>query len=115
MSETRDDASGLEQVKESGSGEGRAAHDRGRGLALGQGLDVAEEHVVEDSCYAYRDSLDSSLYHSPDHVQVVGASLENGLLHVDLVREIPEAQKPRTIPIGKAGAAPKVVETQKAA
>lgn len=51
-----------------------------------------------------------------DHVQVVGASLENGLLHVDLVREIPEAQKPRQIPIGKApGAQPKVVETQKAA
>jgi molecular chaperone IbpA len=37
-----------------------------------------------------------------DHVQVIGASLENGLLHVDLVREIPEAQKPRQIPIGGA-------------
>ena len=49
-----------------------------------------------------------------DHVQVVGASLENGLLHVDLVREIPEAQKPRQIPIGK-GTAPKVVEAEKAA
>lgn len=47
-----------------------------------------------------------------DHVLVTGASLENGLLHVDLVREIPEAQKPRTIAIGKgAGAsAPKIVE-----
>lgn len=51
-----------------------------------------------------------------DHVQVVGASLENGLLHVDLVREIPEAQKPRQIPIGKvASGAPKVVDAQKAA
>ncbi len=54
-----------------------------------------------------------------EHVQVMGASLENGLLHVDLVREIPEAQKPRQIAIGKS--APKVVEakpapeTQKAA
>jgi molecular chaperone IbpA len=37
-----------------------------------------------------------------DHVQVTSASLENGLLHVDLVREIPEAQKPRQIPIGGA-------------
>jgi molecular chaperone IbpA len=38
-----------------------------------------------------------------DFVQVKGASLENGLLHVDLVREIPEANKPRSIPInGKA-------------
>ncbi len=48
-----------------------------------------------------------------DHVQVVGASLEHGLLHVDLVREVPEAQKPRRIPIGNG--TPKVVETPKAA
>ena len=34
---------------------------------------------------------------------VKGARLENGLLHVDLVREIPEAMKPRKIVIGKAG------------
>ena len=39
-----------------------------------------------------------------DHVQVTGASLVNGLLHVDLVREIPEAKKPRQIPIGNAKA-----------
>ena len=32
-----------------------------------------------------------------DYVEVKGASLENGLLHVDLVREIPEAMKPRAI------------------
>jgi molecular chaperone IbpA len=35
-----------------------------------------------------------------DHVEVKGASLENGLLHVDLVREIPETMKPRQIAIG---------------
>jgi molecular chaperone IbpA len=34
-----------------------------------------------------------------DHVAVKGASLENGLLHVDLLRGIPEAMKPRVIPI----------------
>jgi molecular chaperone IbpA len=45
-----------------------------------------------------------------DHVFVKGASLENGLLHVDLEREIPEAMKPRQIPIG--GAKPKVVEAK---
>ena len=48
-----------------------------------------------------------------DYVQVKGASLENGLLHVDLVREIPEAKKPRQIPIGGVGA--KVLETKAAA
>jgi molecular chaperone IbpA len=34
-----------------------------------------------------------------DHVVVQGARLENGLLHVELVRELPEAMKPRTIAI----------------
>src|SRR5437660_5785426 len=37
-----------------------------------------------------------------DYVQVKGASLENGLLHVDLEREIPEAMKPRAIPIASS-------------
>ena len=48
-----------------------------------------------------------------DHVVVKGAALENGLLHVDLVREIPEAMKPRTIPIGASSA--KVIDAKKAA
>jgi molecular chaperone IbpA len=48
-----------------------------------------------------------------DHVQVKGASLENGLLHVDLVREIPEAKKPRQVAIGNGK--PQVVETKAAA
>jgi molecular chaperone IbpA len=47
-----------------------------------------------------------------DHVHVKGASLENGLLHVDLVREIPEAKKPRQIPIGKAQ--PETIEAKAA-
>ena len=50
-----------------------------------------------------------------DHVQVKNASLENGLLHVDLVREIPEAKKPRQIPIGNGNAKPQVVEAKVAA
>lgn len=36
-----------------------------------------------------------------DHVEVHEATLENGLLHIDLVREIPEAMKPKKIAIGK--------------
>jgi len=50
-----------------------------------------------------------------DYVQVKGANLENGLLHVDLVREIPEAKKPRQIAIGNGKAQPKVVDTKVAA
>ncbi len=49
-----------------------------------------------------------------DHVVVTGASLVNGLLHVDLVREIPEAQKPRRIEIGGSASTAKVVESKAA-
>jgi len=38
-----------------------------------------------------------------DHIEVRGASLVNGLLNIELVREIPEAMKPRSIKIEKAG------------
>lgn len=48
-----------------------------------------------------------------DHMKVVGASLDNGMLHVDLVREVPEAAKPRKIEI--ASGRPQVVEHRKAA
>lgn len=44
-----------------------------------------------------------------DHVHVSAAKLENGLLHIDLVREVPEAKKPRMIPIG-SGAPAKTIE-----
>jgi molecular chaperone IbpA len=50
-----------------------------------------------------------------DFVQVTGASLENGLLHVDLVREIPEAKKPRLIPINTRPANDQKIEAKKAA
>jgi molecular chaperone IbpA len=50
-----------------------------------------------------------------DYVQVKGAAVENGLLHVDLVREIPEAKKPRQIPIGNGKVQkPQVVEAKAA-
>lgn len=48
-----------------------------------------------------------------DYVVVKGASLENGLLHIDLVREIPEAMKARQIPITTAAKA-KQIEAQAA-
>ena len=42
-------------------------------------------------------------FHLADHIKVTGASLDNGLLHVELAREVPEQLKPRTIEIA-AGA-----------
>ena len=48
-----------------------------------------------------------------DHIKVAGASLDNGLLHVDLVREVPEALKPRKVAISTGDAA-KVLEPKAA-
>jgi len=45
-----------------------------------------------------------------DFVLVKDASLENGLLHVDLVREIPEAKKPRQIAINTGAPKAQVIE-----
>jgi molecular chaperone IbpA len=47
-----------------------------------------------------------------EHIKVVGANLVNGMLHVDLVREVPEAMKPRKIAI--VGEQPEVVEKKAA-
>lgn len=46
-----------------------------------------------------------------DYVKVVDASLENGLLHVDLAREVPEAMKPRTIAIKSNDATQQIEST----
>jgi molecular chaperone IbpA len=47
-----------------------------------------------------------------DHVRVTGAVHEHGMLHVDLVRETPEALKPRRIEITRAGTATPVLEAK---
>jgi molecular chaperone IbpA len=47
-----------------------------------------------------------------DHIKVVGASLTNGMLHVDLAREVPEAAKPRKVGIGTAQPAQVTVAPQ---
>ena len=57
---------------------------------------------VENTTYLHRGIASRSFerrFQLADHVVVKGASLENGLLHVDLVRQLPEAMKPRTIAI----------------
>ena len=49
-----------------------------------------------------------------DYVEVTGADLKDGLLHVELVRNLPERMKPRAIQIG-AGSVPKQIEQPSAA
>ena len=51
-------------------------------------------------------------FHLADHVRVTGATHTDGMLHVDLVREVPEALKPRRIEIASAG--PRAIEAEKA-
>jgi molecular chaperone IbpA len=48
-------------------------------------------------------------------VQVRGATFDNGLLKIELVREIPEAKKPRRIAIGQPGRNGTQIEQRKAA
>jgi molecular chaperone IbpA len=45
-----------------------------------------------------------------DHMKVTGAALENGLLHIDLVREVPEALKPRTVAITNGSKVSRTIE-----
>lgn len=74
-----------------------------------QSLTVKGKHAVEDG---ERNYLHQGIaarnferrFQLADHVEVTNGRLENGLLHIDLVREIPEAMKPRQIAIGNGSA-----------
>ncbi len=71
----------------------------------------------EDATFLHRGIAARSFerrFQLADHVVVKGAGLENGLLHVDLVRELPEAMKPRTIPIATSGEKPRVIDSKAA-
>ena len=61
-----------------------------------------KDDAEKDSRYLYRGIATRGFerrFQLADYVRVVDARLENGLLHIDLVREIPEAMKPRKIEI----------------
>jgi len=79
-----------------------------------------EKHVEqENSTFLHRGIAARSFerrFQLADYVVVKGASLENGLLHVELVRELPEAMKPRTIEITTKADAdkPKVIDSKAA-
>jgi len=61
-----------------------------------------ERKPEEDKKYVYQGIAERDFerkFQLADSVKVIGAAMENGLLHVDLEREIPEAMKPRKIAI----------------
>jgi molecular chaperone IbpA len=69
----------------------------------------------KDTAYLHRGIAKRAFEHRfqlADYVRVHGADLKNGLLDVDLVRELPERMKPQQIAIG-AGAKAKVIEDKK--
>ncbi|MGI8725487.1 MAG: Hsp20 family protein [Methyloceanibacter sp.] len=71
----------------------------------------------EDATYLHRGIASRSFerrFQLADHVVAKGASLERGLLHVDLVRELPEAMKPRTIPIATKAETGTVIDSKAA-
>lgn len=80
-------------------------------------LVVAGEKSSEDEGeYLHRGIAGRSFQHRfelADHVKVTGASLKNGLLTIDLVREVPEEMKPRQIKIGGGSTTSRQIETQK--
>ena len=54
------------------------------------------------------------IFNLADYVQVKGASFENGMLKIDLVREVPESMKPRHIVINAGNESPRVEHKQAA-
>jgi molecular chaperone IbpA len=79
-------------------------------LTVSGNRDAEEENSGE---YLYRGIAKRSFerkFNLADHVRVTGAGLENGLLHIFLERELPEAMKPRKIKI--AGSSARLIETE---
>ncbi|MBT9369279.1 Hsp20 family protein [Rhizobium sp. CSW-27] len=76
----------------------------------------SEEETSEKSEYLYRGIAKRAFerrFQLADHVEVRAASLKNGLLHIDLLRNIPETLKPRRIAIAAdAVSTPKTIEAQ---
>lgn len=74
-----------------------------------------DDDKAGDTEYLYRGIAKRAFerrFQLADHVEVKAASLKNGLLHIDLLRTIPEAMKPRRIAISAdaAQAQPKAIE-----
>lgn len=63
----------------------------------------AQEQGENAPVYLHRGIAERSFerrFQLADHVRATGATMENGLLHIELVHEVPEALKPRKIEIG---------------
>lgn len=74
-----------------------------------------QDESDENGQYLYRGIATRSFqrrFNLADHVRVTGAELANGMLHIYLERELPEAMKPRTIEIRKAERERKLIDAK---
>ena len=90
------------------------------------GIEVKENALIvtarkpdtkEEKSYLHRGIATRAFerrFHLADHVRASGATHENGMLHIDLVREVPEALKPRRIEIASGVQSDKDVVDAKA-
>lgn len=81
------------------------------GVLLISGARPAKEEGEESPVYLHRGIAERSFerrFQLADHVKATGASMANGLLHVDVEREVPEALKPRKIAINASKARRKI-------
>lgn len=80
-------------------------------------VSAAKPEEAEERSYLHRGIATRAFerrFQLADHVRVTGASHADGMLHIELVREVPEALKPRRIEIASAPAAEKDVVEAKA-
>lgn len=73
-------------------------------LVEGRKAEKESTEEGEETIYLHRGIANRSFqrhFELADHIKITGASLENGLLTIDMVRELPEAMKPKSIPIQK--------------
>ena len=86
------------------------------GVLTVQGKREGEKETPRDKHYLYQGIAGRSFerrFQLAENVEVKGAQLENGLLHVDLERLVPEEKKPRRVAIN--GSESRVIEAKKAA
>ena len=75
-------------------------------------IKASKEKDAEERTYLHRGIATRAFerrFDLADYIKVTGARLENGILSIDLAREVPEAMKPRTIAIETKGK-PTVIE-----